>query len=74
MDMGNTLLRNQPAILVEQELRKPEFQERPFENFVNFSDNYKSGDVPLLNPVSQPRNPNVDMRQFNELANMKNKF
>jgi hypothetical protein len=85
MDMGNTLLDRKPELLERVDSMRPENRRYPFEDFVNVTKNYKTGGVAPLEPInpnprfepiqiSQPRNPNVDYRQFEEMDKMKYKF
>jgi len=84
-DMGTTLFDNQPSILREQEFRRAEMDRIQFRESRIRDENYKTNGVPPLEPINpnrryepvqfaQPRNPAVDYRQFDAMADMKYKF
>jgi hypothetical protein len=85
MDIGNTLLDRKPDLLVRIDSMRPENRRYPFEESMNATKYYKSGGVAPLEPINpnqpfepiqfaQPRNPNVDYRQFDAAEKMKYKF
>jgi hypothetical protein len=74
-----------PPLLERIDAMRPENQRYPFATSVRIAENYKTGGIAPLEPInpnpryepiqfSQPRNPDVDYRQFDAMADMKNKF